>query len=235
VATPIPATYTVVEDASTNVTWQAGTYVVEGAVTINGNISLTGNVNLIIKDGATLTAKQIIGGNNNLRIYGQAQMTGELVANYSEDVFKEITRLEVHSAKVTSTSSCDYCGGFYNIVTFNVYGGLVDAKCTAAGYGICLKSGGSMNIYGGEVKAEGKGNGTLTGCGLYGDNINDKPTVTVYGGKLWSGSADRKVFNYVNLQKGAGFTGKIYTSDNGSSWAEYNDATTPNSKYVKVE
>ena len=234
VATPIPATYTVVEDASTNVTWQAGTYVVEGAVTINGNISLTGNVNLIIKDGATLTAKQIIGGNNNLRIYGQAQMTGELVANYSEDVFKEITRLEVHSAKVTSTSSCDYCGGFYNIVTFNVYGGLVDAKCTAAGYGICLKSGGSMDIYGGEVKAEGKGNDTYS-FGIMCESPNNKPTVTVYGGKLWSGSADRKVFNYVNLQKGAGFTGKIYTSDNGSSWAEYNDATTPNSKYVKVE
>ena len=233
-ATPIPATYTVVEDASTNVTWQAGTYVVEGAVTINGNISLTGNVNLIIKDGATLTAKQIIGGNNNLRIYGQAQMTGELVANYSEDVFKEITRLEVHSAKVTSTSSCDYCGGFYNIVTFNVYGGLVDAKCTAAGYGICLKSGGSMDIYGGEVKAEGKGNDTYS-FGIMCESPNNKPTVTVYGGKLWSGSADRKVFNYVNLQKGAGFTGKIYTSDNGSSWAEYNDATTPNSKYVKVE
>ena len=234
VATPIPATYTVVEDASTNVTWQAGTYVVEGAVTINGNISLTGNVNLIIKDGATLTAKQIIGGNNNLRIYGQAQMTGELVANYSEDVFKEITRLEVHSAKVTSTSSCDYCGGFYNIVTFNVYGGLVDAKCTAAGYGICLKSGGSMNIYGGEVKAEGKGNDTYS-FGIMCESPNNKPTVTVYGGKLWSGSAEINAFMCVNLQKGAGFTGKIYTSDNGSSWAEYNDATTPNSKYVKVE
>lgn len=69
-----------------------------------------------------------------------------------------ITTLEVHSCQVTATSSASGCGGFFNIGTFNVYGGLVDAKCTAAdeGYGIGLKAGGSLNIWGGEVKAEGK-------------------------------------------------------------------------------
>ena len=91
-----------------------------------------------------------------------------------------------------------------------------------------------MDIYGGEVKAEGKGNDTYS-FGIMCESPNNKPTVTVYGGKLWSGSADRKVFNYVNLQKGAGFTGKIYTSDNGSSWEEYTGTDTPDTKYVKVE
>ena len=78
VATEIPTTAIKVEDASTDVNWQ-GTYVVDGEVTINGKITLNGDVNLIIKDGAKLTAKQISGNSKNLSIYGQAQMTGEFL------------------------------------------------------------------------------------------------------------------------------------------------------------
>ena len=240
VATEMPATYNTVENASTNVNWQAGTYVVEGNVTINARIRLYGNVDLIIKDGAKLTVNSYIygGDNKNLRIFGQAQMTGELVVNCSganDYAISGLPTLEVHSAKVTATSSANDRGGFINISTFNVYGGLVNAKNTgSSGFGIRMSSGGSMNIYGGEVKAEGKGNGTLTGCGLYGDNIYDKATVTVYGGKLWSGSAEINAFKSVNLQKGAGFTGKIYTSDDNVSWAEYTGDETPDSKYVRV-
>ena len=240
VATSIPATYTVVEDANANVDWQAGTYVVEGNVTINARIKLLGNVDLIIKDGAKLTVNSYINGNyKKLSIFGQAQMTGELVVNCSgpnDYAITDLPTLEVHSAKVTATASGNNRGGFLNIGTFNVYGGLVDAKNTGwSGFGIRMLSGGSMNIYGGEVKAEGKGNGTLTGCGLYGDDYNNKATVTVYGGKIWSGSAEINAFKNVNLQKGAGFTGKIYTSEDNESWEEYDVAGTPDSKYVKVE
>jgi len=239
VATSIPATYTVVEDANANVDWQAGTYVVEGNVTINARIKLLGNVDLIIKDGAKLTVNSYINGNyKKLSIFGQAQMTGELVVNCSgpnDYAITDLPTLEVHSAKVTATASGNNRGGFLNIGTFNVYGGLVDAKNTSwSGFGIRMLSGGSMNIYGGEVKAEGKGNGTLTGCGLYGDDYNNKATVTVYGGKIWSGSAEINAFKNVNLQKGAGFTGKIYTSDDNVSWAEYTGDETPDSKYVRV-
>ena len=240
VATSIPATYTVVEDANANVDWQAGTYVVEGNVTINARIKLLGNVDLIIKDGAKLTVNSYINGNyKKLSIFGQAHMTGELVVNCSgayDYAITDLPTLEVHSAKVTATASGNNRGGFLNIGTFNVYGGLVDAKNTGwSGFGIRMLSGGSMNIYGGEVKAEGKGNGTLTGCGLYGDDYNNKATVTVYGGKIWSGSAEINAFKNVNLQKGAGFTGKIYTSEDNESWEEYDVAGTPDSKYVKVE
>ena len=91
-----------------------------------------------------------------------------------------------------------------------------------------------MNIYGGEVKAEGKGN-DIYSFGIMCESPNNKPTVTVYGGKLWSGSANKKVFNYVNLLKGEGFTGKIYTSEDNESWEEYDVAGTPETKYVKVE
>ena len=239
VATEMPATYNTVENASTNVNWQAGTYVVEGNVTINARIRLYGNVDLIIKDGAKLTVNSYIyGDDKNLRIFGQAQMTGELVVNCSgpnDQAISQLPTLEVHSAKVTATASGNNRGGFINIATFNVYGGLVDAKNTgSSGFGIRINSGGSMNIYGGEVKAEGKGNGTLTGCGFAGDDSNNKATVTVYGGKIWSGSAEKTAFISVNLLKGAGFTGKIETSADNSDWAEYTGDETPDSKYVRV-
>ena len=236
VAVEIPTTATPVKSSASDDEWAAGTYVVEGNVTIGGNISLSGDVDLIIKDGAKLTVNKISGNIKNLSIYGQAKMTGELVVNCSDyDAITSLSTLEVHSAKVTASSSGSYHGGFYQIETFNVYGGLVDAKGTAAiGYGIDLNEGGSMNIYGGEVKAEGKGNGTLTGCGFAGDDSNNKATVTVYGGKIWSGSAEKTAFISVNLLKGAGFTGKIETSADNSDWAEYTGDETPDSKYVRV-
>ena len=238
VATPMPESFTTVK--SDNTEWSAGTYVVEGQVNITSMIELKGDVDLIIKDGAKLTVNgQIDGSSQKLRIYGQAQKTGELVVDYSDnDAIKNINTLEVHSAKVTATSSGPGCGGFYSIKTFNVYDGLVDAKCTAAdgGYGICLQAGGFMNIYGGEVKAEGKGDDETFGCGILCGSSKIPATVKVYGGQLWAGNADKKALgSSINLKKGDGFTGKIETCDDGSSWNELFPGATPNfSKYVRV-
>jgi len=234
VATPMPATYATVENANVNVNWAAGTYVVEGEVTISGRIKLDGNVNLIIKDGAKLTVNNYIHGGSSysLSIYGQANAnkTGQLVVNYSNgDAIKYMATFDVHGCQVKATSSFVNCGGFYNIVTFNVYGGSVDAENTGNdGYGIHVASNGSMNIYGGDVKAVGKGNSKgITG----GTNSN----VTVHGGKLWAECAGGKAFNQVTLTKDAGYTsGKIETCDDGTSWTEYTAATTPTTKYVRV-
>ena len=233
VATPMPDTYNTVTSSTT--TWAAGTYVVEGNVIINGTITLNGDVDLIIKDDAKLTAKQIkcTGSKYDLYIYGQANQTGQLVVNCTDnDAIHNITTLEVHSCQVTATSSDNNCGGFYKIGTFNVYGGSVDAEYTGSnhGYGIGQDNNDSMNIYGGDVKAVGKGTDTYS----YGI-ISSSSTVTVYGGKLWAECADKKaLYNYVTLKKGEGFTGKIETSDNGTSWTEYTAATTPTTKYVRV-
>ena len=233
VATDIPAEVTTVANADQYVNWAAGTYVVEGEVTINGMIGLNGNVDLIIKDGAKLTVNNKIVGYDNgkkLSIYGQANQTGQLVVNYSEHAITNVTTLEVHSCQVKATSSGNSCGGFNYIQTFNVYGGSVDAESTAAssGYGIILASIGSMNIYGGDVKTLGKGN-------KFGIN-GSSTTVTVYGGKLWAGCAGGKAINpsNVTLTKGAGFNGKIETSDDNSAWTEYTSTGTPETKYVRV-
>jgi hypothetical protein len=237
VATPMPESFTTVTSEVTE--WSAGTYVVEGEVEINRSIELSGDVNLIIKDGAKLTVHHLYGNSHNLSIYGQAQMTGELDVYYSgSDAINEIPTLEVHSAKVTATSSCDYCAGFYEIGTFNVYGGLVDAKGTAAiGYGIDLNEGGSMNIYGGEVKAEGKGDSALCGYGITCGASEQITTVKVYGGKLLAWNASNQALNSsITLVKGTGFSGKLYTSNDNVFWGGNDfEMVTTTAKYVKVE
>ena len=239
VAKPMPESFTTVK--SDNTEWSAGTYVVEGEVDINGTIVLTGDVNLIIKDGAKLDVYHLYGNSHNLSIYGQAQMTGELDVHYSGgDAINEIPTLEVHSAKVTATSSSDYGAGFYEIGTFNVYGGLVDAKGTAAegGTGIVLKENGSLNIYGGEVKAEGKGvNPDNYGITSNASIALDAAYVRVYGGKLWAGCANNQALNNdgIILRKDNGYSGKIETSNDGSFWDEYNEVDgTLDTKYVRV-
>ncbi len=234
VATNIPEEVTMVENKNSNVTWAAGTYVVEGDVEINGSITLNGDVNLIIKDDAKLTANMISGNSKNLSIYGQANKSGQLVVVNSStyDAIWNIATLEVHSCQVKATSSYNNCGGFYNIQTFNVYGGSVDAEYTGSnGYGIRLFANGSMKIYGGDVKAVGKGNSNF---GITSGNASS--TVTVYGGKLLAENAGNKALkNLVTLTKDTGYTsGKIQTCDDGSSWADYTGATTPETKYVRV-
>ena len=237
VAAEFPAEVTTVVNADGNVTWSAGTYVVEGDVTINGIITLNGAVDLIIKDGAKLTANQIKGSNSNynLSIYGQANQTGQLFVNCTfGNAIKNMATFEVHSCQVTATSSYDSGGGFNSISTFNVYGGSVDAEYTGNkhGYGISLPGNGSMNIYGGDVKAVGKGN---NGNYSYGIRTSNSATVTVYGGKLWAESAGKEALHSnITLTKGVGFTGKIETSGDGSSWTEYTTTGTPETKYVRV-
>ena len=234
VETPFPATVTTMTSSTRN--WAAGTYVVEGEVTITGSISLQGNVDLIIKDGAKLTVNNCINGSSshNLSIYGQANQTGQLVVNCTyNDAIYSITTLEVHSCQVKATSTADNCGGFYNIKTFNVYGGSVDAECTGTlGDGIWLANNGSMNIYGGEVKAVGKGNDNFTSYGIM---VSTTSSVTVYGGKLWAECAGNKALrSNITLTKGDGFTGGIQISGDGSSWSGWGLPSTPTSKYVRV-
>ena len=224
----IPAGATTVTSSTTNVTWDAGTYVVEGNITIGGMITLDGNVDLIIKDGAKLTANQIGGNSKNLSIYGQANQTGQLIVNSSGGhAIYLITTLNVHSCQVTATSSGSGSNGFSGITTINVYGGSVDAESTGEyGNGIKLPSQGSMNIYGGEVKVVGKGN--FSGIGS-----SYATTVTVYGGKLWAENAGFKAidFGHVTLTKGTGFNGKIEYSSDNSTWSETKDT---GAKHVRV-
>ena len=115
----------------------------------------------------------------------------------------------------------------------NVYDGSVDAKNTYIGYGIYINQNGSLNIYGGQVKAEGKGTTTKS----YGITGSSGVTVTVYDSKLWAGCADKAAFksSVITLTKDASYTnGKIETSADGEIWTVYNGSGTPDAKYVRV-
>lgn len=236
VATKIPATATKVENANTDVTWDAGTYLVEGDVTIGGEIKLSGNVELIIKDGAKLSAKHISGTNFyvSLSVYGQANMSGELnVACSDYFAICAITALNIHSCKVNASSSMSASGGIFDISEVNVYGGSVDAEYTGNyyGYGIYKTP---LNIYGGEVKAVSMGNEISKNYGIMGSD-NGSSTVSVYGGKLWAECLlNIAISSNVTLTKEDGFNGKIETSADGTSWTEYSGTGTPDAPYVRV-
>lgn len=62
--------------------WSAGWYVVRGAVTIGGRITVTGEVNLILADGCSLTAKEgiTVPYYGSLTIWGQGAGSGKLTA-----------------------------------------------------------------------------------------------------------------------------------------------------------
>ena len=233
VPTKIPATATKVENANGNVTWEAGTYLVEGDVTIRGVIELSGDVVLIIKDGAKLSAKEIYGEDiYSLSVYGQANMSGELnvACSYGNAIIK-VTALNIHSCKVNASSSVDSRGGFYGINEINVYGGSVDAEYTGSNYGFGMNFT-HLNIYGGEVKAVGKGNDNYYS---YGINNSNGTTVNFYGGKLWAEcTGNRAINSNVTLTKGEGFNGKIETCSDGTSWTVYTETGTPDAKYVRV-
>ena len=94
-----------------------------------------------------------------------------------------------------------------------------------------------MNIYGGEVKAEGKGSNSSYSYGItcMHTTNDDKSTVTVYGGKLWAGNANYKALNSditLTIEKSSSFDVEIYTSSDNSTWNP--TVGTPDSKYVRV-
>jgi len=206
VETPVTAAeaagFKVVEDVTGSSSyWEAGTYLVEKDVTINGDIYLGGNVELIIKDGYKLTVNGKIDGNNrsyDLNVYGGKAMSGELAVNNNDDAITFIDALSIHSCKVkayyTSSSTLSY-GGVYNVSELNVYGGLFDARNPGGrGYGIALADGGSLNIYGGEVIAVGNGTSEYSSYGICVYESSGSGTVHFYGGKLYAACASNYAF-----------------------------------------
>ena len=69
------ATATEVTDSDSEVTWNAGWYVVQGTVTISSNVTVKGDVHLILADNCSLTSKTIrvkASDNASLTIYAQS-------------------------------------------------------------------------------------------------------------------------------------------------------------------
>lgn len=158
--TQTATTYT--EVTSTTTTWAAGTYVVSSDVTINGNVTLSGDVQLILCDGKTLTVNgQIANPANSLSLYGQTESTGKLIINStSNDAFPIFAKdLNVHGGQITTTATGTGTHGIEATNNFSLFNGRVVSTGTAAGIMTT-----AFKFYGGYVKAVGTGS---NGIGYY--------------------------------------------------------------------
>ena len=183
----IPSTATTLTGTVNPGDLAAGTYVVSGTATCAGDLTLTGDVNLILKDGASLTVNGCIKcgvdgeGNPNyaysLNIYGQELNTGKLTIDSNRDDFDIIGKdLTIHGGIISATNAQQpietdgvlaiYNGkvtaegihnGFEALNDCHIYGGTIVATATHP-TGIGFDCGGNLVIDGGSITATG-GNG----------------------------------------------------------------------------
>ena len=150
-------------------------------LTISDRVTVTGTVNLILCDGAALTARAgiTVEGTNTLNIYSQSGGSGTLAASAfanSED------------AGIGGCSQVGSCG------TVTIHGGIVtaDGDLKGAGIGGCMYKGGTVIVYNGTVTAIGgsassnDGGGAGIGGGAYGSG----GSVTIYGGTVTAVGGD---------------------------------------------
>ena len=166
---------TELETATTN--WTDGSWYIapEGGLTISGRITVNGTVNLILRDGATLTASAgITTTNATLNIYAQSAGTGALTAKGSNG------NSNGGSAGIGGRGGDYDCSGDAG-GTVSIFGGTVTATggnsgAGGAGAGIggggaglgmgnsTSGAGGTVSIFGGTVTATG-GNSEYGGAG----------------------------------------------------------------------
>ncbi len=185
-----------------------GWYVVTEDVTINDRITCSGAINLILADGAKLTASQGItvnSGEGTLTIYGQTKGTGTLEAKAaaSDDndagiggtSGKSNGAITINGGTVTATGNkyaAGIGGGYYgNGSDVTINGGTVTATAGMWGAGIgggygysgsaITISGGTVTAYGSEGAA-GIGGGSSISVTDRGDGYN----ITISGGDVYA-------------------------------------------------
>ena len=207
---------TVLADGTT--TWTDGSWYIVPAsdLTISGRIAVNGTVNLILRDGATLTASAgITTTNATLNIYAQSAGTGALIATGS-------TGCAGIGGRVGGYGSNGGAGG-----TVSIFGGTVTAtggtaaNSNGAGAGIggggsglgmgdTGGAGGTVSIFGGTVTATG---GTANSGGGAGAGIGG-------GGKDMRGSDGASgtltLGKGVKLYNGTNNTGDVLDGDDST-------------------
>ncbi len=220
-----------------------GWYYVTGNVTVSSRITVSGTANLILCDGATLTASKGItvatdaDGDNpsTLNIYAQSAGTGKLIAkgieNFSGiggygdtenyDFYKGGT-INIHGGTIEATGGEKGAGigggrGGYG-GTLTIYGGTITADGGEEGAGIGggdCHGGGTIIIYGGTVTANGKNGAAGIGGGGNGEE-NGGATIEIYGGTV----------NATGSEFGAGIGGGEF--GNGGTVTIYGGTVTAN-------
>ena len=190
------ASATILTGSSTSLA--AGWYVVNADVTIVERISVSGSVNLILGNGATLTASKgiTVGSDATLNVYAQTndeETMGALVADGTNDKpnwYAGIGGVEnadagtitINGGKINATGWCaagiGSGGGTSTVGTITINGGIVTAQDNAhygAGIGGGFSGGkaGTINLNGGVINAAGIGSGDFGGDCSITVNISD--------------------------------------------------------------
>ncbi|MCQ2319642.1 MAG: carbohydrate-binding domain-containing protein [Bacteroidales bacterium] len=195
-----------IRNASEQVIWSAGWYVVQGAdITLAKGAVCNGEVHLILADGAKLTATgsdtsytpgiQVSGDGNSLAIYGQSAQSGELIAKGGND------GAGIGGQRRKSGSNITINGG---VVTANggkfaagIGGG--QGSASTAGPVPSESDGFNITINGGDVTATGGMSAAGIGGGFGGDGSH----ITITGGNVTA----------TGVQSGAGIGGGAGISD----------------------
>ena len=228
--------FTVLTDGSTSLT--AGWYVVGEDVTIADRISVSGTVNLILCDGATLTASKgiTVGSSATFNIYAQTDdeaTMGALVASGANDKpnwYAGIGGVEntaagmitINGGQINATGWCaagiGSGGGTSTVGTITINGGIVTAQDNAhygAGIGGGFSGGkaGTINLNGGIINAAGIGSGYFGGdCSItvnISDGVKKIVATPVQGGACIGKGASASGTVTVNFISG----GNIVTGD----------------------
>lgn len=181
---------TELEAATTN--WTDGSWYIVPAdgLTISGRITVNGTVNLILRDGAALTASAgITTTNATLNIYAQSAGTGALTATGGNGGYGAGGGAGIGGGGNGSTGGA---GG-----TVNIYGGIV----TATGGNGGARAGGGAGIGGG-------GGGMRASGGAGG-------TVSIFGGTVTATGGNGGVSGGAGAGIGGG--GKGYSGSDGAS------------------
>jgi len=220
-----------IPDGATTVTsgmtsWEAGTYVVSGNVTIDGAVSCSGDINLILKDGASLTINGTFTAYGYaINIYGQELSTGKLDV-VASDINLVAESINIHGGIITVTE-----GGVLQGIEgadINIYHGTVTAAGMMNGFSVM----GDMHIYGGKVTASATNGDALI---LYGSGVPG--SLTISGGTFIATGEGTGIFSRgIMVTDGSGdgtatitITGGTVIASGGSD-----DATTPGGCGIEV-
>lgn len=223
-----------------NVTWltgaetalQSGWYLLDNNISYSNSLKISGDVNIILADGYTLTAKcyanyngkcdnsPIFGSDGNLTIYGQSKQTGEIITstsgyNHTFDVPNVTVNGGIITANATSTSAA------YGINAQNltVNRGSITAS-GAAGYGINAEN---LTINGGVVTIPensaginatsiviNDGSVSVTAIGAYGIKSE---SVSVNGGNVSATASGNTTFGRYGIYVSGGDITLGYSKD----------------------
>ena len=218
--------FNLVTSSSTTICWNAGTYLVKEDVTINGDIGLKGNVNLILCNGCTSTVNGRIDGNKNaFTIYGH-EGTGKLILTTNRYGLCNFSDFVIHGGNIETSSVV-----FNDLANLKMYGGKFSAKVFSSDPVIKTRVGKNMTIYGGELDAVSDGTNAI----IVGDD-NKPGTLTVYGGKV-TAKAPKGQAIIGSFVAGEGCSIGFYATDDLSNWGEalLPEFTTSTKHYFKAE